>query len=476
MPGDQTPRRRRLLPALLILTATVTPALGRAAAEPPVCVPNAVAGSPARCTFNVWGFVRDANGIPVRRATVRTGEQKVVTDNRGFFDLALGAPGTHQLSVTALAGCKGGAHVTVDGVDALMNGGKRHDVKLPCTPPTYNAFGFGYVENGRLHAIARAGLRHAGESGSIDLYTYTPGGSPSAPEIFADTHEDDRDAAGGFSRSGALIVFYGRFDAPRNRWAGVGYRRKHGTDVTEGSISLGSNQLYSPYGPLVQLPSGKLMQTLYGHDGARWRIYTTFSTDDGRTWSAIKPVDVSPPYQANEAAAVLVGGTSDATASIVMVARAYKTWGKNPWYGLVQYISRDGGSSWMRLGPIDKTKTTMDVIPWVMRLDASRIALVWADRGKMTIRRSVTAITDALKGWWYQPTTIYRSRVPLSRKPNRGDFGYPSIVSYGPKDSQKAVVFNDADPAGFGGSFSDVDLYVLPLWPGRNDQAVSLSP
>jgi hypothetical protein len=51
----------------------------------------------------------------------------------------------------------------------------------------------------------------------------------------------------------------------------------------------------------------------------------------------------------------------------------------------------------------------------------------------------------------------------MSRHANAGDFGYPSIASYGPGETRKAIVFNDVDLAG-STDFTDVDLMVLPLW------------
>lgn len=105
-----------------------------------------------------------------------------------------------------------------------------------------------------------------------------------------------------------------------------------------------------------------------------------------------------------------------------------------------------------------------------------RLAVVWADRGSLTIKRVVMSVSDAIAGRWPAATAIYHSRVPSSPRPDIGDFGYPSIVSYGPADRQMAVVFNDVNPAGCEGAMADVDLFVLPLWPAPGQQPTEISP
>lgn len=473
----------------LIVAALLAPAVPAAAAppaatalpaaggdEPPGCV-RPVVESPARCTFDVWGYVLDSEGLIVPAARVSYQDREATSDERGFYDLTLPAPGSYDLTVASHPECHVTIRVDVDAYTSVATGGTRRDLTLPCARPTYNAFGFGVVRSGRLVAVARKALMHSGGApGELEWYEHAAGEPRRPPVRYADTPGDDRDAAGGLTPTGALVVFFARFDAHDNRWASIGTLRTTDAGTTPGSIPIGRLKAFSPYGPLVALPSGRLMQTFYGDDGRTWRIYISFSNDDGRTWDGLTPIDVTPPFRATEAAAVYLDGPTDATARIVLVARARELEGHRRFHGLVQYTSPDGGRSWRREGLIESTKSRYESIPWIARLDHERLALVWADRGTLSIKVSVTAYGDALARRWRAPRTIYRSRVPAAPKPDLGDFGYPSIASYGPGDERKAVVFNDVDVAGSLAWRTDVDLYVLPLWADPSMKPTALSP
>jgi len=430
----------------------------------------------ASCTFNVWGRVTDPDG-PVINATVAHSGGRTRSDERGFFDLYVNSPGSYLVIVESRPGCRVPMRVTVDAATAIRDGGVRRDVTLPCTRPTYNAFGFGVVQSGALVTIARSGVSHSGYApGRIDWFELR-GGRVLAPQPFIDTAHDDRDAAGGLTRTGALVVFYAHFDQRANRWAGMRYVRAAREGTVMGTIPHGSLVSFSPYGPIVILPSGRLLQTFYGTDAANvTRIYTSLSNDDGRTWSPITPIEVSPPFRANEAAAVYLDGSSDARARLLMVARADGWSNGRRWFGLVQYSSSDGGRSWRRHGLISITRSARESIPWLATLGGGRVAMVWADRGTLTLKRSVTRSSEALAMRWAEGQVVYRSRVPDAPSPDIGDFGYPSIASYGPQDSRKAIVFNDIDPANSIGTMADVDLYAIPLWASPADPPVTLSP
>lgn len=441
----------------------------------PPCVRPVVATG-ASCTFNVWGHVTDPEGSVIN-AAVRGGDRRTTTNEQGFFDLYLPNPGSYLVVVESRPGCTVPIRVDVDAAAAVRDGGVRRDVALPCTRPTYNAFGFAVVQSGALVTVARAGVSHSGWApGRID-WNERRGAANMKPREFIDTAHDDRDAAGGLTRSGALMVFYAHFDQAANRWAGMRYVRAARERTTMGRIDHGSLVSFSPYGPLVILPSGRLMQTFYGTDGhGVTRIYISFSGDDGLTWSPITTIDAAPPFRANEAAAVYLDGGSDATARLIMVARADGFTRGKRWVGLVQYLSTNGGRSWRRQGLIPSTRSSRESIPWVATLTGGRVAMVWADRGTMTLKRSITRFDDAAAMRWASAQIIYRSRVPDSPHPDIGDFGYPSIASYGPDDSRKALVFNDINPAGSVGRMADVDLYVLSLWASPATEPVPLSP
>lgn len=474
---------RRTLVALGLALLCVAPAASHASgprpdlrgehAGPP-CVRPVVATA-ASCTFNVWGHVRDSDGV-VHGASVRDGSRSAATDENGFFDLYIPGPGSYLLWVESRPGCKVPLRVEIDPVAAVREGGVRRDVRLPCTRPTYNAFGFAVVQKGALVTVARNGLTHSGRAPGRLEWLELRDGRRSKPRSFANTAHDDRDAAGGPTRSGALMVFWAHFDIDANRWAGMRYVRAARDGSVEGVIATGSLVSYSPYGPLVVLPSGRLMQTFYGTDGRVDRIYTAFSGDDGRTWSPLQPIDLRPSFRANEAAAVYLDGRTDDRARLLMVARADGWQQGRHWYGLVQYASGDGGQTWKRQGLIAVTRSGRESVPWLASLTGGRVALVWADRTTLTLKRSITRFGDALAMRWRPGIVMYRSKVPLSPHPNVGDFGYPSIAAYGPADTQRVIVFNDVNPDGCVGYLVDVDVYALPLWASPNDRPVAISP
>lgn len=474
---------RTTLLALGLALLIAAPASSHASAPAPELRPDKpraacvkpVVETGASCTFNIWGHVQDPDGA-VQNAVVTDGSRKTQTDELGFFDLYVPAPGSYLLWVESRPGCRVPVRVDIDPIAAVREGGVRRDVRLTCTRPTYNAFGFSVVQRGTLVSITRNGVTHSGQFPGQLEWLELHGNERSKPRTFVNTAHDDRDAAGGLTRSGALMVFWAHFDIQANRWAGMRYVRAAREGTTAGEISTGSLISYSPYGPLVVLPSGRLMQTFYGTDGRVDRIYTSFSNDDGRTWSPIAPIDLSPPFRANEAAAVYLDGRTDGTSRLLMIARADGYVGWKRWYGLVQYSSTDGGRTWRRQGVISVTKSRLESVPWLATLTGGRVAMVWADRGTLTLKRSITRFNDALAMRWNAGAVMYRSKVPASRYPNVGDFGYPSVASYGPDDTRKVIVFNDVNPDGCIGYQVDVDVYALPLWATPATAPVTVSP
>ncbi|HEX9697402.1 MAG TPA: hypothetical protein VGB64_13945 [Actinomycetota bacterium] len=479
---------KRAVIAIVLALGALAPQFAARPASASVPAPDGLAGEPgspcvrpivqtgASCTFNVWGHVRDADG-DVIAATVRVGTNQATTNEQGFFDLYLPNPGSYTVLVESRPGCRVPLRVEVDAAAAIRDGGVRRDVLLPCTRPTYNAFGFAVVQSGMLVTVARTGVSHSGYApGRID-WLQSRGATRAPPRSFIDTAHDDRDAAGGLTRSGAMVVFYAHFDPVANRWAGMRFVRAAREGSVAGVIGTGDLVSFSPYGPIVILPSGRLMQTFYGTDAHHvTRIYVSFSGDDGRTWSPIVPIDARPSLRANEAAAVYLDGATDARARILMVARADGYVRGKRWFGLVQYLSTDGGRSWRRQGAIASTSSRRESIPWLANLSGGRVAMVWTDRGTLTLKRSIARAADAVAMRWAPAQIVYRSRVPEMAHPDIGDFGYPSIASYGPEDSRKAIVFNDANPAGSVGKMVDVDLYAISLWASPATSPVTISP
>ena len=71
---------------------------------------------------------------------------------------------------------------------------------------------------------------------------------------------------------------------------------------------------------------------------------------------------------------------------------------------------------------------------------------------------------------------MFHSSAAESAHKDIGDFGYPSVASFGPADSQKVIVFNDVDPLGSASGAVDVDLFTLRLFSRNGAKPQRFSP
>lgn len=129
--GTPHPRRRLLLGvAATIITGSIARAAPAGLDQP--CVPPLVP-SEASCTFDIYGYVTDANGEPFPGVHVSDGDRSTTSDSRGFYDLFELQMGTYFLTFAAPTGaCYSGTHVVVTTYRTLIEGGTRHDAQLPC--------------------------------------------------------------------------------------------------------------------------------------------------------------------------------------------------------------------------------------------------------------------------------------------------------------------------------------------------------
>lgn len=117
--------------AVALLINMVSPAHAAASVQP--CVPTVLTSSPAACTFNIWGFVRDANGNPVAGATVSDGSKIVESRSDGFYDMYELGPGSYVIDASKTgAGCSVVIDAPVAATSAIINGGAHYDLNLPC--------------------------------------------------------------------------------------------------------------------------------------------------------------------------------------------------------------------------------------------------------------------------------------------------------------------------------------------------------
>ena len=107
-------------------------------------------------------------------------------------------------------------------------------------------------------------------------------------------------------------------------------------------------------------------------DGTTNKVWVSESDDDGLTWT-YKADIYSGPLRVSETSAVWISGSDDATSTLVAVSR------NESGGGLLQFVSRDGGSTWTNQGLIPGGNRT-DVSPWLHRLSDGTLVNAWHER------------------------------------------------------------------------------------------------
>ncbi|MHB8512615.1 MAG: sialidase family protein [Actinomycetota bacterium] len=320
-------------------------------------------------------------------------------------------------------------------VTAVMFTAGAHAADAPSIPTvqyTYHAFGFAISTSMGIVALGREGRAHVDQSGRI-VASLVGVPTSSDSHVIYDSPYDDRNVAGGITPTGAIILFFGRFDVSTDRWIDMGYIRSTDSGRTWSTYTLlptEGDSIFSPYGPLVVLPSGRLLQTTYGTNLRTHSIRVYASDDDGMNWRFFSNVTTTRLETPTEASALFVGGTNNSNAHILVIART-----ASPGYlagGLTQYESIDGGRTWIRRGRVFRSVHVGDVAPWMVRRADGTIVLVWTDRTDcMCIRQ---ADGNLQRVWrhperWPSSTNIYTSRLATKNPRSRAHFGYASIVS-----------------------------------------------
>lgn len=326
--------------------------------------------------------------------------------------------------------------------------------------------------DGTLFAVQRRGNSSIDPTGQLVLFEYRGPERGWIDRPIYDSEWDDRNAAGGVTANGTIVVFFARYDSHTGRWLDMGYIRSTDEGHTFSkyqTVPVGIDRWYSPYGSLVVLPSGRLMQLFYGNDGYSYRVRAMFSDDDGVTWKDDVTIDRQSFERPTEAAGVFVSGTSDATSQLIVIARTEPGPNPNARGGLFQYTSSNGGKTWKRAGYLKVGDSPSDISPWLTNLNGGRIALVWAARGTMTIEVSIADGKRAFanRTAWKKPYTLFTSRLADQRPRQAANFGYPAISSIGDGDDDQVVVFfdaNSADPSVFHEkAFANTDLVMIRL-------------
>jgi len=264
---------------------------------------------------------------------------------------------------------------------------------------SYDAFGlFVRSPTGRLITAARSGVDHVGGVGDLVTWASDNSGETwdrTALKTAANT--DYRNAAGGgaIPATGTLMIFYAVYNVPGAAFTALAGLRSVDNGATWADAALTSGLTlasYSPYGPLTQLPSGKLVQTFYEFGGGSYKVFTLASTDDGLTWG--DRVDIYSGATAyTETSAVWISGATDGASTLLAFARVTASGGS-----IRQFKSTDGGASWSDMGNVPGTNFTSvnGVMAYPRLLPTGTLLLLVTDRGGTgAIQRFTAAAADA---------------------------------------------------------------------------------
>lgn len=323
---------------------------------------------------------------------------------------------------------------------------------LSRNPNGYQGFGIAFriPSTGTLVAIQRQGVSHEGGSlGEVRQWESNDRGVTWTSRVIYDSQYDDRNIGGGLaSKTGTILAFVARTDGVH----AIDMRALRSVDNGGTFSDIGAplptngNWTFNPYGPLVELPSGRLLQTFYGIRSTANKVWISESVDDGLTWT-YKADIYNGPIKINETSAVWISGSDDATSTLVAIAR------NDTGVGLLQFVSRDGGSTWANQGVIPGGNQT-DVSPWLYRLSDGTIVNAWHERSWFGFGIRIGRAEDvaASLSSWGPAHGTYRAVTQVA-----GDSGYPALLSATGSDDDLAQVIYDRAPGG------NANLLIVPI-------------
>lgn len=343
----------------------------------------------------------------------------------------------------------------------------------------YLGFGIGVNMNGALMHFSREGTKHMfdGTAGMVLFTSRTLGNSWNKSNVLFESGYDIRNYGGGKINDSTLIVFYAKYNSS-GVIQGLFALRSSNSGASYSTISISEINGctdYSPYGPLVILPSGKILQTIYGSVGSVSKVWTVSSTDGGLTWgTAVNVVtgNITDNFVTEGAFLSMENSSADGTTKLVGIIRREE---QKP----IQVRSEDGGATWVNDGEV-VFATPKDVSPWVVLSGAGgAFTYVWADRLNFQIK-CANGLYDQISTGTNNYTkirSIYKSIVLERNGAQQGDFGYPSHILTGNGYGDNLILFHDfmdeqPEPSG---ETRATDIWSVPITPRPYIEAVRAS-
>jgi hypothetical protein len=324
---------------------------------------------------------------------------------------------------------------------------------LNYNPEEYQAFGIAFriPSTGKLVAIQRQGVAHVGGSlGEVRQWESADRGATWTNRLTYDSQYDDRGVGGGLaSKSGTIAIFFSRYDGAN--W--IDMRALRSVDDAQTFDDIGTPlptngcSLFLPYGPILELPSGRLLQTFYGQIGTTKKVWVSESIDDGLTWT-YKADIYNGVLQVNETSLAWISGSDDETSNLVAVSR------NDGGSGLLQFVSTDGGDTWTSQGLIPGGAGT-DVSPWLYRLSDGTLVNAWHERSWFTFRIRMALASEVAESPsnWGPMQVTYQAATRVV-----GDSGYPALLSSTGWDEDLVEVLYDTRASG------NANLLINPIF------------
>jgi hypothetical protein len=277
-------------------------------------------------------------------------------------------------------------------------------------------------EGEKVVAVVRGGAGHVGITGNLkSVISNDAGETWEEPIVIVDSEVDDRNPAIGIAPDGSILLAYhtqGSYDED-GKWDGkMGLVHMLVTNSPDGrewaepwSLGIDAHDKHSPFGRIITLQDGTLLQPLYGDgingdDPSLNHSYLVRSSDNGNTWGESTLI---APNQNETALALLPNG--ELLAAMRTSDRGQK---------LTVSRSSDGGYSWSE--PVEVTSGREHPADLTV-LSNGWILMVFGVRHEPF---GVHALVSQDNG-----RTWKDSRLIVTEDMGNNDLGYPSTVRIG---------------------------------------------